>query len=129
VAGGRPPLRRDSLGCNDALAPPHEDVYAILYTFGEVPVTRPRLAQDIQPLADFRAHLATVVRRVQRTRRPVVLTQHGRGAAVLVDVRDYDALLERVELLEDVQAAEKQLARGRAVAHSRAKRSVLGRLG
>ena len=104
-------------------------MYAILYTINEAPVTRPRLAQDIQPLADFRAHLATVVRRVQRTRRPVVLTQHGRGAAVLVDVRDYDALLERVELLEDVHTAEKQLARGRAVAHSRARRTVLARLG
>ena len=103
-------------------------MYAILYISVEASVSRPRLAQDIQPLAAFRAQLATVVRRVQRTRRPVVLTQHGRGAAVLVDVREYDALLERVELLEDVHTAEKQLARGRAVAHSRAKRAVLDRL-
>jgi prevent-host-death family protein len=91
-------------------------------------MARPRLAQDIQPLADFRAHIATVVRRVRRTRRPVVLTQHGRGAAVLVDVREYDALLERIELLEDVQRSEKQLARGRGVSHARARSAVLARL-
>ena len=91
-------------------------------------MSAPRLATDIQPLAEFRAKLATVVRRVQRTRRPVVLTQHGRSAAVLVDVREYDALLGRMELLQDVQTAEKQLERGRGVAHSRARDAVLARL-
>jgi prevent-host-death family protein len=88
----------------------------------------PRLSTDIQPLAAFRATLATVVRRLQRTRRPVVLTQHGRSAAVLIDVREYDALLERLELLEDVQAAEKQLARGRGVSAAKARQAVLARL-
>lgn len=88
----------------------------------------PRLATDIQPLAEFRAKLATVVRRVQRTRRPIVLTQHGRSAAVLLDVREYDALIERLELLHDVQTAERQLVKSRGVAHGRAHSAVLGRL-
>ena len=88
----------------------------------------PRLSTDIQPLAEFRAKLATVVRRLQRTRRPVVLTQHGRSAAVLVDVREYDALLERLDLLEDVQTAEKQLTRGHGVSATKARQAVLARL-
>jgi antitoxin YefM len=103
-------------------------MYAILYTFREVSMAAPRLATDIQPLAEFRAKLAAVVRRVQRTRRPVVLTQHGRSAAVLLDVREYDALLERLELLHDVQTAEKQLAKDGGVTHSRARSAVLGHL-
>jgi prevent-host-death family protein len=94
-------------------------VYAILYTFSEVFMAALRLATDIQPLAEFRAKLATVVRRLQRTRRPIVLTQHGRSAAVLLDVREYDALLERLELLRDVQTAEQQLAKGRGAAGAR----------
>jgi len=61
-------------------------------------------------------------------RRPVVLTQHGRSAAVLVDVRGYDALIERLELLHDVQTAEQQLAGRRAVSHSRARSAVLAHL-
>ncbi len=91
-------------------------------------MAHPRFAQDIQPLADFRAHIAAVVRRVQRTRRPVVLTQHGRSAAVLVDVREYDALIERLELLHDVQTAEEQFAGRRGVSHSRARSAVLAHL-
>jgi antitoxin YefM len=88
----------------------------------------PHLSTDVHPLAEFRAKIATVVRRLQRTRRPVLLTQHGRSAAVLLDVREYDALLERLELLQDVQTAEKQLARGGGVSAAKARQAVLGRL-
>jgi len=91
-------------------------------------LARVRPTQDIRPLADFRANLAAVVRQVQRTKRPVILTQHGRSAAVLVDASEYEALLDRAELLDDVRVAEDEVAAGRGVAHSRAKAAVLARI-
>ena len=92
-----------------------------------MPPLRP--TQDIRPLADFRANLAAVVRQVQRTKRSVILTQHGRSAAVLVDAGEYEALLDRAELLEDIRVAEAEVAGGRGIAHSKAKATVLKRLG
>jgi len=89
---------------------------------------RVRPTEDIRPLADFRANLASVVRQVQRTKRPVILTQHGRSAAVLVDAGEYEALVERAELPEDVRAAEAEIEAGRGLAHARAKAAVLARL-
>ena len=89
---------------------------------------RVRPTEDIRPLADFRANLASVVRQVQRTKRPVILTQHGRSAAVLVDASEYEALVERAELLEDVRAAEAEIEAGRGLAQGRAKAAVLARL-
>lgn len=89
---------------------------------------RIRPTQDIRPLADFRANLAAVVRQVQRTKRPVILTQHGRSAAVLVDAGEYEALVDRAELLEDVRVAEAETAAGKSVPQSRAKAAVLGAL-
>jgi len=91
-------------------------------------LARVRPTQDIRPLADFRANLAAVVRQVQRTKRPVILTQHGRSAAVLVDASEYEALLDRAELLDDVRVAEDEVAAGRGVAHARAKAAVLARI-
>lgn len=91
-------------------------------------MARLRPTQDIRPLADFRANLAAVVRHVQRTKRPVVLTQHGRSAAVLVDAAEYEALLERAELLDDVRVAEAEVAAGRGLSHTKAKAAVLARL-
>jgi len=91
-------------------------------------MARFRPTQDIRPLADFRANLAAVVRQVQRTKRAVILTQHGRSAAVLVDAAEYEALLERAELLDDIRVAEAEVAAGRGVAHSTARAAVLARL-
>lgn len=91
-------------------------------------MARVRPTQDIRPLADFRANLASVVRQVQRTKRPVILTQHGRSAAVLVDATEYEALLDRAELFDDVRVAEDEIAAGKGIAHGRAKAAVLASL-
>jgi prevent-host-death family protein len=91
-------------------------------------VARPRLDEDIQPVTAFRAHAAALIARVRETRRALVLTQRGRGAAVLLDVREYERLLDELELLRDLQTAERQLARGEGVPHEAARRQVLDSL-
>jgi hypothetical protein len=45
-----------------------------------------------------------------------------------VDATEYELLVERAELLEDVRAAEAEIEAGRGVAHTRAKAAVLARL-
>jgi antitoxin YefM len=89
---------------------------------------RIRLTDDVRPLSEFRANVAAFVQRVRKTRRPMVLTQHGRSAAVLVDVAAYEELLDRVELLQDVERAERQLAKGQAASAGKAKQQILARL-
>ena len=66
----------------------------------------PKLSRDIQPLSEFRASTAKFVRQVQETGRPLVLTQHGRRAAVLLDISEYEKLVERSELVEDIRTAK-----------------------
>jgi prevent-host-death family protein len=87
-----------------------------------------RLREDVRPLSEFRANAAAFVEQVQATHRPIVLTQHGRSAAVLLDVVEYERLTERAEVLEDIRLAEEQVARGEGVEHDEAKRHVLARL-
>jgi antitoxin YefM len=95
----------------------------------EVHVSKqPRLSRDIQPLSAFRANTARFVRHVQETGRPLVLTQHDRGAAVLLDVQQYERLVERAELAEDIRAAEAQLARDEGVPHAAAREQVRKRI-
>lgn len=71
-----------------------------------------RFSEDIRPLSEFRANAAAFIEQVQATHRPIVLTQHGRSAAVLLDVAEYERLVERAEVLEDIRLAEEQIARG-----------------
>jgi len=87
----------------------------------------PKLSEDIQPLSEFRANAAAMLARVRNTKRPLVLTQRGHSTAVVVDVVEYEHLVEEVELLRDVASAERQIAEGQEIPHADAKRRLLAR--
>ena len=84
--------------------------------------------KDIIPLSEFRAKVTSVVQQVQRSKRPVVITHYGKSAAVLMDVGEYEALMRRIELLEDVQAGEAQIDSGKGISHRKAREAVLEKI-
>lgn len=73
---------------------------------------RIHLTEDIRPLSEFRAGAAECIAQVRASKRPMVITQRGKSAAVLLDVKVYEDLMDRLELIEDVRIAEEQFARG-----------------
>ena len=88
-------------------------------------MSRLHFDQDIQPLSDFRAGAASFIRQVNETRRPIVITQRGKGVAVVIDVAEYESMQEKIELLEEVQKAEAQLSVGLGVSSSDARKQIL----
>ena len=86
-------------------------------------------SRDIQPLSSFRANAAGFIQQVRDTKQPLVLTQHGRSAAVVLDVEAYESLLEEVELLRDINVAEEEIQSGEGVPHDAAKAQLKKRLG
>ncbi len=97
------------------------------FKYGGV-VRRINLSQDIKSLSDFRANAALYVRNIRRSKRPMVITQNGKSSAVILDVNDYESLLEKIDLLQDVQISRKQLANGEGVDHDSAKEMILSKL-
>ena len=57
-----------------------------------------------------------------------MITQHGRGVGVLLDVAEYEAMQEKIELLEDIQTSIMQLNEGKGIDHKEARETVLSRL-
>jgi len=92
-------------------------------------MSRIRLDQDIQPLSVFRAGVAAYIRQINETHRPLVITQRGKGVAVVLDVAEYEAMQEKIEMLEEIQQAESELASGLGVSNEDARTKMLGRLG
>ncbi|MEW5926895.1 MAG: type II toxin-antitoxin system Phd/YefM family antitoxin [Gemmatimonadota bacterium] len=86
---------------------------------------RPNLDEDVQPVSEFRANAAKFVQRVRETRRPLVLTQHGKSAAVLMDVGEYEKMLDTIELLRAVHEGERQIEAGQVVDHDEAMTRLL----
>lgn len=74
-------------------------------------------SEDVQPLSAFRANAAGFIDQVRSTKRPLVLTQHGKSAAVILDVGEYEALVDEVELIRDIREARAELERGDGIPH------------
>jgi len=89
---------------------------------------RIQLHQDIRPLSEFRANAAALIEQVRSSKRPMVITQHGKSSAVLLDVQEYESLIEKMELLQEIHIAESQLKEGSGIEHEEAKKRSLSRL-
>ena len=89
---------------------------------------RLKIDQDIRPLSEVRTGIATFIKQVHDTKRPVIITQHGKGVAVLLDAHEYEAMQEKLELLTDVQISVNQLESGQGINHEDAKEKVLNRV-
>jgi len=72
------------------------------------------------PLADVKNRLSEVVDRLEREHGRVVITKHGRPAAVVISVDDLESLEETLDvmdseaLLADIREALTELATGEA---------------
>jgi prevent-host-death family protein len=86
---------------------------------------RMKIDQDIRPLSEVRTGMAKFIKQVHDTKRPVIITQHGKGVAVLLGANEYEAMQEKLELLADVQISLNQLENGQGVDHNDAREQVL----
>jgi prevent-host-death family protein len=71
-----------------------------------------KIDQDIRSMSEVRNGMAAFIKQVHDTKRPVIITQHGKGVAVLIDAREYEAMQEKIELLSDIQISIEQLDNG-----------------
>ncbi|HEX4960102.1 MAG TPA: type II toxin-antitoxin system Phd/YefM family antitoxin [Thermoanaerobaculia bacterium] len=89
---------------------------------------RVNLERDIRPLSEFRADAAGMIQKVRETRRALVLTQRGHSSAVVLDIGEYQHLLDELDLLRDICTAARQLDEGQGVSHREAQSQALARL-
>ena len=89
---------------------------------------RLRINEDIRPLSEVRTGMANFIKQVQETRRPLVITQHGKGVAVLVDAHEFEAMQEKMDLLMDVQISLQQIDNGLGLEQAEALHHVLQRV-
>ncbi len=84
--------------------------------------------QDIKPLSEVRNGMATFIKQVHETKRPLIITQRGKSAAVLLDVQEYELMQEKLDLLTDIRTSLNQLQKGEGINHDDARKKLLGRI-
>jgi prevent-host-death family protein len=76
------------------------------------------LAANILPLAQFKARASEVLNGMKADNKPVVITQNGVAAAVLLPPEEYDRLVERSDFFRAVETGLADSTSGRL--HSQA---------
>jgi PHD/YefM family antitoxin component YafN of YafNO toxin-antitoxin module len=54
----------------------------------------------------------------------LIITQHGKGVAVLLDAHEFETMQEKLELLTDIQTSLNQLKKGTGISHEDAKEKL-----
>lgn len=82
---------------------------------------------DICPVTEFRSDINAMIQRTKQTHRPIVLTQHGKSTAVVIDIADYQRMVEKAELAEDIRIAKQQIKEGKVYTTAQAKERIMKR--
>jgi prevent-host-death family protein len=67
----------------------------------------------IVPVSDLRQGAADVLAQVRKSRQPVVITQRGRAAAVMISVESYEESEREREILRRLAQGEREIAKGK----------------
>jgi prevent-host-death family protein len=81
-----------------------------------------KFSEDVHPLTELKTRASALVDQVRRSRRPVLLTRRGRGVAVLIDLEEYERLVDRAAFIEAVEEGARAAAEGNLHSHAEAER-------
>ena len=84
-----------------------------------------KFSEDVIPLSDLKVNPGKVVRRVNTTRRPILLTSRGRGVAVVQALEDYEKTAEELRFIKAVAQGLADIREGNTVTLAEAKK-ILG---
>ena len=68
---------------------------------------------DILPVTDLRQDTAAALRRVRASKQPVVITQRGRAAAVMLSVEAYEQAEHERQILRLLARGEREIKAGK----------------
>jgi prevent-host-death family protein len=75
-----------------------------------------QVSEDIVSLSDFKNQASKMLHQMQHSQRPIIITQNGRPAGVLISPAEFDLFSERRRFIQAVQSGLDDVAQGRVVA-------------
>jgi prevent-host-death family protein len=81
-------------------------------------------AMQTKTISDLRQKGAALFASLKSSSAPVLLTRGGKPAAYLLGVDAFDALSQRLSILEGLAAGERAVEEGRTVSHAKARKRL-----
>jgi prevent-host-death family protein len=88
-----------------------------------------RVSENIVPVSGFKARAAEMLRRLAESGEPLVITQNGKAAGVLLSPEAFDELTERHQFVAAVLDGLEDAKSGRVLSHGAVTQALLERKG
>lgn len=73
------------------------------------------VSEHIVSLTDFKNQASKMLRQMQSSHRPIIITQNGRAAGVLISPAEFDLLSEQCRFIQAVQSGLRDVEQGRVL--------------
>ena len=78
----------------------------------------------IEIVTSLKRRATKILTDLNKTREPVLITQHGKPSAYLIDAGDYEIMQKRMQILEGIARGELAIAENRVYNQSEAKQKM-----
>ncbi|HEC67651.1 MAG TPA: type II toxin-antitoxin system Phd/YefM family antitoxin [Candidatus Desulfofervidus auxilii] len=85
---------------------------------------RIKFSEDIKPISDLRAKGAEIINQVKTTKRPILITQRGRGVAVLLEISEFEKQQEKIAFMEAIVKGMEAAEKGELISHAEAMKKL-----
>jgi len=82
------------------------------------------LVEDIKSISYVKSHTAEVMRQVEEKNNPLVITQNGEARAVLMDVKQYQNIIDTINLLKILSIGENDIKNKRVYSQEQIQKKV-----
>lgn len=89
---------------------------------------RPNLAEDIISVSEFRKRTSSWLQEIRSKGRPVVLTQNGHSAAVVLAPETFERVQQERDLFAAIARGEKEIEQGKGLPHEQVFKNLFNRL-
>ena len=82
------------------------------------------ISSDIKPVSFLKSHAADILKQINDTHRPIVITQNGEPRGVLQDPESYDNMRKAIGLLKLVSQGEEDIKKGNTKTQDRVFKNI-----
>ena len=72
------------------------------------------ISTDIKPVTYLKSKAADLLKQINKTHRPVIITQNGEPRAVLQDPKSYESMRNAIGILKLVSQGEEEIKNGKS---------------
>ena len=70
-----------------------------------------KIKDTIKPISYIKTNAAEMLKKVNETHNPIIITQNGEAKAVLLDLQTYQSLMDSIGILKILSQSEKDIER------------------